>query len=125
MAILSIPGGWNKRVRWGILNTLALARICFMDVMATKSVSRRKGDRTCAENTRLRHEVELLREEIRIKDARMSRVPCRRRPYYSPVERMAILEQRTLRGWSSKRAARVCRGRSKVPTGIWVMYLLM
>ena len=107
MAILSIPRGWNKRVRWGILNTLALARTCFMDVMATKSVSRRKGDRTCAENTRLRHEVELLREEIRIKDARMGRVPCRRRPYYSPVERMAILEQRALRGWSLERAARV------------------
>ena len=66
MAILSIPRGWNKCVRWGILKALALARACFMDVLATMSISRRKIDRIRAENVRLRHEVELLREETLI-----------------------------------------------------------
>jgi len=43
----------------------------------------------------------LLREELRIKDARMERVPPRHRPHYSAIERLAILELRAARGWSA------------------------
>src|SRR5262249_17949111 len=48
----------------------------------------------------LQQEVALLREEIRIKDARMARIPPGRRPHYQPVERLAILELRAARSWS-------------------------
>ncbi len=51
---------------------------------------------------RLNHELALLREELRIKDARMERVPPHRRPHYTPLERMAILELRAARGWSAR-----------------------
>ena len=62
-----------------------------------------------AEIDRLRAEVSLLIEEIRIKNARMDRIDTRRRPYYSPTERMAILELRAARGWSQQRTGDVFR----------------
>lgn len=39
-----------------------------------------------AENERLRSEIHLLREEVRIKDARMETIPPHRRPHYPPVD---------------------------------------
>jgi hypothetical protein len=45
-----------------------------------------------AENNRLRQEVGLLLEELRIKDGRMGRIPAQRRPHYPPTERLAILD---------------------------------
>jgi transposase InsO family protein len=58
-----------------------------------------------AENDRLRQEIALLREEIRIKDVRMAQISPHRRPHYPPTERMAILELRAARGWSLEQAA--------------------
>ena len=40
----------------------------------------------------------LVREELRIKDARMEQIAPHRRPHYAPIERMAILELRAARG---------------------------
>jgi predicted RNA polymerase sigma factor len=59
-----------------------------------------------AELDRARQELALLKEEVRIKDARMARIPPPRRPHYPPSERMAILELKTARGWSLEQAAR-------------------
>jgi putative transposase len=60
-----------------------------------------------AENDRLKQEVALLNEEIRIKDVRMERIdPCKR-PHYAPTERMAIVELRAARCWSGQRTADV------------------
>ena len=47
-----------------------------------------------------------LREELRIKDARMAHLPAHRRPHYPPMERMAILELRAARGWSLAQTAK-------------------
>jgi putative transposase len=58
-----------------------------------------------AENDQLRQEMALLTEEIRIKDARMKRVDCQKRPHYVPTERMAILELRAARAWSAQQTA--------------------
>ncbi len=55
---------------------------------------------------RLEQEVALLREEIRIKDARMAQIDPQRRPHYPPTERMAILELRAARSWSLEQAAK-------------------
>src|SRR5262249_9139482 len=48
-----------------------------------------------------------LREEIRIKNERLARIPASQRPHYRPTERLAILELRALRGWSMAQTARV------------------
>jgi len=58
-----------------------------------------------AELERAKTEIALLKEELSIKDTRWSRVPPRRRPYYSPVQRMRILRLRAARSWSSSQAA--------------------
>ncbi len=55
---------------------------------------------------RLRQELALIIEEIRIKDARMLRIPAQRRPHYPPTERLAMLELRAVRGWSVSQTAR-------------------
>jgi transposase InsO family protein len=62
--------------------------------------------RLTAENDRLRQELALLQEEMRIKDSRMLRIPAQRRPHYPPVERLAILELRAARAWSLAQTAR-------------------
>jgi hypothetical protein len=54
----------------------------------------------------LQQEVHLLREEIRIKDARMEQLEAHRRPHYPPTARPAILELRAIRGWSLAQTAR-------------------
>jgi transposase InsO family protein len=59
-----------------------------------------------AENDRLRQELALVREEMRIKDSRMLRIPAQRRPHYPPTERLSILELRAARAWSLSQAAR-------------------
>ncbi len=62
-------------------------------------------DRVVAETERLRYEIELWREELRLKDARMARVPSHRRPHYSPTERLSILQLRAARGWNMAETA--------------------
>ena len=57
------------------------------------------------ENDRLEAEVALLKEEIRIKDARLLRWDPRKRPQYPPTQRMAILELRAARSWSKQKTA--------------------
>lgn len=57
--------------------------------------------RLSAECERLRSEVALLREELRIKDARLALIPARERPQYPPAERLAILALRAARGWNT------------------------
>src|SRR5262249_45380768 len=59
-----------------------------------------------AEADRLRQEVRLLQEEIRIKDSRMQHIEPQKRPHYPPTERLAILELRAARCWSLAQTAR-------------------
>jgi hypothetical protein len=62
--------------------------------------------RLAAENDQLKQETQLLREELRIRDARLTKIDPRRRPFYRPTERMAILELKAARGWSLAQATR-------------------
>ena len=58
-----------------------------------------KLDRSEQDNT-------LLREQLRIANARMASIPANRRPQYKPPERMAILEIKAARGWSLEQTAK-------------------
>src|SRR5262249_30161598 len=86
-------------------HTIALARASSTH---SRSLAENHYDariRLQAENERLRGEIRLLREEVRIKDARMETIPPHRRPHYPPVERLAILQLRAARGWSQAQTA--------------------
>jgi hypothetical protein len=60
-----------------------------------------------AEGDQLQQEIQLLREEIRVKDSRMEQIEAHRRPHYPPTKRLAILELRAARGWSLAQTARI------------------
>ena len=103
---LRLPKHWPRRVRSAVVHAVSMANVAFT---AARSHAEHQFDvraRRQAENDRLQCEVSLLREEIRIKDARMERVPVQRRPHYPPIERLAILELRAARGWSLAQTGR-------------------
>ena len=101
-----LPKGWPRRVRLAVVNAISMSNVVFAVTRSHAENHFNARVRIQAENDRLRREVALLAEELRIKDARMERIPPQRRPHYPPVERLAILELRAARGWSLAQTAR-------------------
>ena len=65
--VVPLPRGWPRRVRSAVIHTISLARA---SATHTRSLAENHYDariRFQAENERLRSEIHLLREEIRIK----------------------------------------------------------
>ena len=89
----------------GVLYAISLSHYAIVYARAWAADSINARVRLAAENDRLHQECALLREEIRLKDARIAQIVPQRRPHYGPVERMAILELRAARGWSLKQTA--------------------
>ncbi len=102
---IPLPKSWTKHVRVGMLHVVALAQYATAYTRGWAENSLNVRVRLKAENDRLHQELELLREEIRIRDARMALVVPRRRPHYPATERMSILELRAARGWSFQQTA--------------------
>jgi putative transposase len=98
---LPLPKGWPRRVRSAAVHAIALARMALTSARGEA----RLADSGSGRIARLNEEVLLLKEELRLKDARMSRIPAQRRPHYLPTERLAILELRAARGWSQAQTA--------------------
>jgi hypothetical protein len=95
-----LPRGWSQQVKSTVLHVIVLAQYAMSYTRGWAIDSPIRRLRLKAENDRLRQEVALLAEEIRIKDARMKRVEPQKRPHYVPTERMAILELRCASGKS-------------------------
>ena len=93
---IPLPRDWNSRTKSAIVQILALSHYAFTAMLARGANSQRRTTRLRAELDRLEHELALLQEELRIKDAQMNRIPSR--PHYTPLERMAIMELRAARG---------------------------
>jgi len=74
-------------------------------VHATADHDDLRSVRAASQLDRRDSEIALLKEEPRIKDIRMARIPAKNRPYYPPTERMAILILRSARGWNLRQAA--------------------
>src|SRR5436305_15296934 len=96
---LNLPAHWHRRVQAALVHVIGLAQYAL--AAARQAVSGH------APAERLEQETALLREEIRLKDARMARIPPGQRPHYQPSERLALLELRAARCWSLAGAARV------------------
>ncbi len=97
---IPLPTGWPNCVRSAVIHVISLAHYAIVAARGWAANSINARVRLSAENNRLRKEIVLIREEIRIKDARVARIDPRRRPHYPPTERMAILELKAARGWS-------------------------
>jgi transposase len=102
---IPLPRRWTKTVRAAMLHVISLAQ--FSLACAEGQLARKKArrNRLRAAHDRALQELELLRQELRIKDARMSRLPPQKRPHYLPTERMTILELRAARGWTVEQTA--------------------
>jgi transposase InsO family protein len=101
-----LPKSWPKHAKVATLHIISLAHFVLTHVRSFAVNSPIHRVRLAAERDRLDSEVALLREEIRIKDARMAALAPARRPHFSPTERMAILELMAARGWSKAEAGR-------------------
>ena len=80
-----LPSCWNDSVRSGMLHVISLAQFAAAHTRGWAANSVNARIRLKGENDRLQEEVQLLREEIRIKDARLEHVPASRRPHYPPI----------------------------------------
>jgi hypothetical protein len=93
-ASIPLPKGWLRHVRSAVVHAVSIARVSLSVVRSGAEHHFDARRRLQAENGRLRQEVALLEEEVRIKDSRMERLAAQRRPYSPPIERLAILELR-------------------------------
>ena len=100
---LRLPKGWHSHVRNAVLNVIGMVRIA---MLAGREALVTNGDTQEARIHQLESEVAMLREELGILDARIKRVPPHRRPQYTTVERMAILQLRAMRGWNKAETGR-------------------
>src|SRR3990172_9116770 len=103
---IPLPKGWPRHVRSAVIHVVSMARVCLTMARAHAENHFDARIRLRTEVDGLRHEIALLKEEMRIKDARMGRLPAQRRPHYPPIERLAILELRAARGWTVAETAR-------------------
>jgi len=102
---IPLPNSWTGHVRSAVLHVIGLAQYATVYTRSWAANSPNDRMRLKAENDCFQAEIALLKEEIRIKDARLLRMDPHKRPQYPPTERMAILELRAARGWSKKKTA--------------------
>ena len=81
---IPLPKDWTGNVRSAVLHVIGLAQFATAYTRSWAGNSPNERMRLKAENDRLEAEVAQLKEEIRIKDARMLRLDSRKRPQYPP-----------------------------------------
>ena len=101
-----LPKNWPASVKSLILQVISLAHLAIIYSRSWAANSVNARIRLQGKLERSQNEVSSLQEELRIKDARMGASGCPRRPHYRPVERLAILELKAARGWSTAQTAR-------------------
>lgn len=96
---IPLPKSWTRHVRTAMLHVISLAQYAPAYTRSWAADSTNARMRIKAEYDRAQQEILLIREEMRIKDARMGLISPHRRPYYPPTERTAILETVDKRGF--------------------------
>jgi DNA-binding transcriptional regulator YiaG len=104
---LAIPKHWTRSIQAALVHVMSLAHYALVQTRGWAANSSNDRARLSAQKDQLDQEIRLLREEMRIKNERLARIPASQRPHYRPTERLAILELRALRGWSMAQTARV------------------
>ena len=99
------PRDWPERVKTGLLHVISLAQLALTAARARASKKRGVVVRLRTQHEDANREISLLEEELRLKDLRIGRAKPRRRPHYRGVDRLAILELRAARAWSTKQTA--------------------
>jgi len=79
---IHLPKGWQGCVKSAVLHAIALAHYAIVYARAWAADSINARVRLAAENDRLHEACTLLREELRIKDIRITQITPQRRPHY-------------------------------------------
>jgi len=103
---IPLPKSWPAKVRSAMLHVVSLAKYAAVYTRSWAADCPKARVRFRAERDQHREDNALLREELRIKDARMASIPAHQRPFYRPPERLAILELKAARGWSLEQTAK-------------------
>jgi transposase InsO family protein len=101
-----LPRDWPKHTKNAVLHVTGLAHAALARARGWCADSRIARVRLAAKVDHLEAAVALLKEELRIKDARMARIAPERRPHYPPAERLAVLALRAARCWTAAETAR-------------------
>ena len=104
---LPLPPQWPQLAADALVHAVAMARIAIAQVHGGFAGSPIARIRLRSQNERLRSELAQIREQVRIKDARLARIPAKSRPRYLPQERHAIMVLRAAAGWSAAETARL------------------
>jgi len=101
-----LPCDWPDSIRPAMIHAANLARHDMIYIHATSEEKDQSfHSREASRIERLLNEIAQLNEYVRILQTRISKIPAKHRPHYSPQERMAILMFKTAKGWSNKQAA--------------------
>jgi len=103
---IPLPSDWPALTKTAVLHAITLAHFGLTHIRGWCENSRIERVKLKGENERLRSELALAQEELRIKDARLGRIPPAKRPHYRPTERLRILELRAARAWNHAQTAR-------------------
>jgi transposase InsO family protein len=103
---IPLPRDWSRWVKSALVQAVGLERLALLEVRAGFENSPDQRAALVAELDRSREEVAMLKEEIRIKDARMAVIPIRNQPHYPPPERLAIEMLRARAGWTAAETGR-------------------
>jgi hypothetical protein len=98
-----LPRAWPTVARAAVVQLAGIAHVALTRTRSWCADSRLARVRLRGRVDVLAQEVALLREELRIKDARLARIPAQQRPRYPPAERLAILALRAARGGAPRR----------------------
>lgn len=104
---LSLSRHWPIHIRSAMMSVVSLAHAALTHSRSYAVNSPIERVRIAEDRDRFKNETSLLKEELRIKDARMSRIDPKHRPYYTCVERLQILELRAARALSAAQTARM------------------
>jgi len=74
---IPLPKGWTHHAREAVLHVISLAHFALAHAQGRASYCLDERVRLAAQCDRLQQEVAVLREELRIKDARMARIEPR------------------------------------------------
>ena len=100
---IRLPRQWPEHIKSGVLHAISLASVVLAYTRGYATGRRRLA----AQLEQAKTEIALLREELSIKDGRWKRSRTRRRPHYTPTQRMRLLQLRAARGWNLEKTARV------------------
>ena len=85
---IPLPSGWPKNVKSAVLHVISLAHYAIVAARGWAANSINARVRLAADNDQFEQETQLLREELRIKDARLAKIDLRHRPCHPAARRI-------------------------------------